>query len=295
MQTAQVQPVRDEFVIADDTTLHVVQWGERDVKGPPIVCVHGLTANAFFFQIIADTFSQERRVFAYDLRGRGDSDKPEEGYSVPIHAADLAALLDELQIESPILIGHSLGALISLYFAAHYPDKLSKLVLLDAGAPLPWNTPEEQPVWLTAAISRLGTPVPSFETYVNALKAVPFLEPYWNAYMDTYFNHDVIHNSDGSVAAKASREAILEEGRRYPEADPAQQWAYVTVPTLFLRAGKGMFTDNDQLLTEAAAEQAQREIPQCTLVNYPALNHYTIVLQADQGPLQEIQTFIKEL
>ena len=294
MQTAQVQPVRDDFVIADDTTIHVIQWGERDVKGPPIVCVHGLTANAFFFQIIADTFSQERRVFAYDLRGRGDSDKPEEGYSVPIHAADLASLLDELQIEAPILIGHSLGALISLYFAAHYPDKLSKLVLLDAGAPLPWSTAEEQPAWLTTAISRLGTPVPSFEIYRNALKAARFLGPYWNAYVDTYFNHDVIHNSDGSVSAKASREAILEEGRRYPEADPTQQWTHVTAPTLLLRAGKGMFTDNDQLLSEAAAEQAQREIPHCTYVNYPALNHYTIVLQADQGPLQAIQAFIEE-
>lgn len=294
MQTAQVRPVRDEFVIADDTTIHVVQWGERDIKGPPIVCVHGLTANAFFFQIIADTFAHERRVFAYDLRGRGDSDKPEDGYSVPIHAADLASLLDELQIEAPILIGHSLGALISLYFAAHYPDTLSKLVLLDAGAPLPWQTPEEQPAWLTAAISRLGTTIPSFETYVTALKAAPFLGPYWNPYVDTYFQHDVIYNNDGSVASKASREAILEEGRRFAEAEPEQQWAHVTVPTLLLRAGQGMFSDNDQLLPEESAERARREIPQCQYVNYPALNHYTIIFNADQGPLQAIQAFIEE-
>jgi pimeloyl-ACP methyl ester carboxylesterase len=294
MQTAQIQPVRDEFVIADDTTIHVIQWGKQDKKGPPIVCVHGLSANAFFFQIIADNFAQDHRVFAYDLRGRGDSDKPEEGYSVPIHAADLAALLDELQIEAPILVGHSLGALISLYFAAHYPDKLSKLVLLDAGAPLPWQTPEEQPAWLTASINRLGTTIPSFETYVTALKAVPFLEPYWNSYTDAYFQHDVIHNNDGSVASKCSREAVLEEGMRFAEAEPEQQWSHVTVPTLLLRAGQGLFSDNDQLLPEESAERIQQGIAQCKYVNYPALNHYTIVLNADQGPLQEIRAFIEE-
>lgn len=291
MQTAHIQPVRDEFVIADDTTLHVVQWGE---EGPPIVCVHALTANAFIFQIIADHFAQDHRVFAYDLRGRGDSDKPQEGYSVPIHAADLAALLDELHIEKPVILGHSLGALIALYFAAHYPEKLSKLVLIDAGAPLPWQTPEEQPAWLTASISRLGTPVPSFETYVERLKAAPFLGPYWNTYMDTYFKQDVVSNSDGSVVSKSSRNAILEEERRFAEAQADQQWAHVTVPTLLLRAGQGMFSDNDQLLPEASAEQARREIRQCQYANYPTLNHYTIVLCADQGPIQQIRAFLEE-
>jgi pimeloyl-ACP methyl ester carboxylesterase len=284
-----VAPLRDERLTVGTLALHVVQWGEQ---GSPIVCVHGLTANAFFFQSLVDKLSPSHHIIAYDLRGRGDSDKPRSGYSVPIHAADLHALLEVLHVEQPILIGHSLGALIALYYAAHYPTPLRKLVLIDAGAPLPWSTPEEQPAWLSAAVNRLGTPVPSFDTYTQNLKSAPFLGPYWNRYMDVYFQHDVYHCDDGSVVARAYRDGIIEEGQRYFEAEPERQWPNVYVPTLLLRAGQGMFSQDDQLLSSAAAAQARRMIPNCRLINYPSLNHYTIVLDQRRRAAQAIATFL---
>jgi pimeloyl-ACP methyl ester carboxylesterase len=285
----QTKPVLEDFISTETLTFHYVKWG---TLGQPIVCVHGLTANAFSFQAVADNLARDHQVYAYDLRGRGDSDKPEQGYSVPIHAQDLAQLIDAWGLERPIIIGHSLGAFIALYFAAHYPTKLSKLILVDAGAPLPWNTPEEQPAWLTTSISRLGNSVPSFEEYIQRLKLAPFLGPYWNEYVDTYFEHDVKRSSDGSVASKCYRAGIIEEGLRYSEAQPEEQWASVQVPTLLLRAGQGMFSDNDQLLPEEAAAAAQRSIKDCRFVNYPTLNHYTILFDVELDPIQDIRAFI---
>jgi pimeloyl-ACP methyl ester carboxylesterase len=284
-----IHPARDEFIIAGDLTFHYVQWGEQ---GPPIIFVHGLTANAFCFLAFADDLARDHRVFAYDLRGRGDSDKPESGYSVPIHATDLAELIDELGLDRPVVVGHSLGALVGLYFAKHYPEKLSKLVLIDAGAPLPWKTAEEQPAWLSASINRLGMPVPSFEEYKQRLKATPFLGPYWNRYIDLYFEHDVRTQYDGSVIAKAYREGILEEGRQGIENQPEEQWKDVTVPTLLLRAGQGLFTEIDQLLSEEAAAAIQRGIKNCSYVDFPKLNHYTIIFGTENGPVREIRNFI---
>lgn len=284
-----MSPVRDEFIIAGDLTFHYVQWGEQ---GTPVVLVHGLTANAFCFQAFADELARDHRIFAYDLRGRGDSDKPEEGYSVPIHTADLAELIDELGLEHPVIVGHSLGALIALYFAAHYPEKLSKLVLIDAGAPLPWETPEEQPAWLTVSISRLGIAVPSFEEYTQRLKMAPFLGPYWNEYVDLYFKYDVRRGNDGSVVSKCYREGVLEEGLHYGDALPEEQWANVRVPTLLLRAGQGLFSNNDQLLPEESAEAIQHGIKNCRYVNFPTLNHYTIIFGVESGPAEEIRDFI---
>jgi pimeloyl-ACP methyl ester carboxylesterase len=284
-----LNPVRDEFITAGSLTFHYVQWGER---GSPIVCAHGLTANAFCFQALADDLARDHRVYAYDLRGRGDSDKPEHGYSVPIHADDLLKLLDALHLEHSTLLGHSLGALISLYFAAHYPQRLSKLILVDAGAPLLWKTPEEQPAWLTASISRLGTSVPSFEEYTQRLKLAPFLGPYWNEYTDIYFEHDVHRNSDGSVKSKCYREGVIEEGQHYSEAAPEQQWAKVQAPTLLLRAGQGLFTNNDQLLPEESVMAVQRGIKDCRYVNFPTLNHYTIIFGVEGGPAREMRSFV---
>ena len=285
-----IKPVRDEYIIAGDLTFHYLQWGEQ---GPPIIFVHGLTANAFCFQAFADDLARDHRVFAYDLRGRGDSDKPESGYSVPIHATDLAELIDELGLDRPVVVGHSLGAFVGLYFAVHYPKKLSKLVLIDAGAPLPWRTVEEQPAWLTTSINRLGTPVPSFEEYKQHLKAAPFLGQYWNSYVDLYFEHDVRHQSDRSVIAKAYREGILQDNKYIVyEYKPEEQWKDVTVPTLLIRASQLLLTENDQLLSEEAAAAIQRGIKNCRFVDFPKLNHYTIIFGTESGPVREIRNFI---
>jgi pimeloyl-ACP methyl ester carboxylesterase len=284
-----MNPVRDEYIIAGDLTFHYVQWGEQ---GQPLVCIHGITANAWCFQAFADGLANDHRVFAYDLRGRGDSDKPESGYSVPIHAADLAAIIDELGLDRPVVIGHSLGAYIGLYFAAHYPEKISKLVLVDGGAPLPWETSEDRPAWLTGSIARLEVPVASFDEYTQRLKVAPFLGPYWNDYLELYFEHDIYPQSDGSVVPKSSREAVQEEQRNLEKFNPEEQWGKVQVPVLLLRAGLGMFTENDQLLPEELAVAMQRGIPGLTYVNFPKLNHYTIVFGVSGGPAREIHKFV---
>ncbi|GCE18553.1 alpha/beta fold hydrolase [Dictyobacter kobayashii] len=284
-----LQPVRDTFVTTSRLTHHYVQWGEQ---GTPIICAHGLTANAFFFQAIAEELARDHRVFAYDLRGRGLSDQPEHGYSVPIHAADLSALIEALEMEQPIILGHSLGALVALYFAANYPTQLSKLILVDGGAPLPWQKAEDQPAWLAAAVNRLGVAVPSYQEYIQRLKAAPFLGPYWNEFVDIYFEHDVAPQSDGSVISRSYREGILEEGRNSAEARPEEQWGRVQVPTLILRAGQGLVYPDDQLLSETAAAAMQQAIKNSQFRNFPTLNHYTVLFNVEPEPVEAMRTFI---
>ena len=286
-----VSPVRDEYIIAGDLTFHYIQWGEQ---GSPIICPHGLTANAYYFQALADVLANTHRVFAYDLRGRGDSDKPESGYSLSIHAADLVEIIDALELDRPTVMGHSLGAMIALYFAAHHPKDLSKLVLIDGGGQLFWNTIEEQPLWLTASISRLGTPVASFEEFAQRLKVAPFLGPYWNEYLDMYFAHDVYYQHDGSVISK-TYPASAHEDLKYliDEYNPEVLWSRVQVPTLLLRAGQGLFTSADQLVPQAEADKILQNIKGCAYANYPALNHYTIAFMANDGPVHDIQTFLR--
>ncbi|HEX6778406.1 MAG TPA: alpha/beta hydrolase [Ktedonobacterales bacterium] len=287
-----MQPARDGFVTAGAIRFHEVQWG---TQGTPVVCVHGITANAFCFQALADQLAGDHQMFAYDLRGRGDSDKPATGYGVLTHAGDLAALIDVWGLERPVVIGHSMGAFIALAFAAQHPTRLSKLVLIDGGVPLLWKSAAEQPAWLTAAISRLGTPVPSFELYTQRLKAAPFLGPYWNAYLDLYYQHDVQRWPDGSVVARCYREACLEDEQSlHAEGMPESLWPQVTVPTLLLRAGLGLVASDDQMMAADAAALAQRTIPDCRLVDFPTLNHYSILFGAAPGPFEAIRAFLIE-
>ena len=121
-----MSPARDEYIIAGDLTFHCLQWGE---SGTPIICVHGLTANAFCFQALADELAPDHRVIAYDLRGRGDSDKPESGYSIPIHAADLVELIDVLELDRPVV-----GAILKLDLL----EQGRRAVSLDMAGDPPW-------------------------------------------------------------------------------------------------------------------------------------------------------------
>ena len=114
-------------------SLAVAEWPGAG-KGPAVVGVHGLTANHTCWASVADVPAPAHRLIAYDLRGRGESDKPETGYSLAHHSEDLLGLLDRFGLKKAVLVGHSLGAHIAVRFAATHPEPgPAKLVLVDGG------------------------------------------------------------------------------------------------------------------------------------------------------------------
>jgi pimeloyl-ACP methyl ester carboxylesterase len=106
--------------------LHVVKEGQ----GRPLVFIHGWAASSQFWKHQISFFSQTNQVIAYDLRGHGDSDKPEKGYRVSDHVQDLKALVAKYQISDPVLVGHSLGGMIALQYTLDHSTKPHALVLV---------------------------------------------------------------------------------------------------------------------------------------------------------------------
>jgi len=109
---------------------------QRVGQGPDLVMVHGITGNlaAWHLQIVPDL--QERfRILTYDLRGHGMSDAPPTGYTPDDMAEDLLELLDALEVERPVVVGHSYGADIGLYLAARRPDRIREVIAIEAALP----------------------------------------------------------------------------------------------------------------------------------------------------------------
>src|SRR3970040_1089201 len=140
-------------------------------KGPAIVCIHGLTANHTCWQSLADILAPDYRLIAYDLRGRGGSDKPPKGYSLEIHARDLLGLLDHFGLKTAIIMGPSLGAEIALYVAARFPKRTKKLILVDGGLDFRAEVFDS----IAPAVNRLGGEFPSMEVFLQVVPglAVP--------------------------------------------------------------------------------------------------------------------------
>ncbi len=109
-----------------------VHEGERP---PTIVCIHGLTRNSADFAQLCDHLAQGYRVVAVDVRGRGrsDCDPNPMNYHPATYAEDMLALFDKLGLGKVILIGTSMGGLISMLVATQQPQRVGAIVLNDIG------------------------------------------------------------------------------------------------------------------------------------------------------------------
>ncbi|MGM0576634.1 MAG: alpha/beta fold hydrolase [Myxococcota bacterium] len=136
------------FLVANGLRFHAVRLGD---EGPPVVMLHGLLVGnlAAWAFTGARALARNHRVLMYDLRGHGRSERATGGYDVPTMTDDLEAIADaEFPGEPLTLVGHSYGALISLQLAQRDPDRVERMVLVDA--PVPPTSTEE----LTDFLSR---------------------------------------------------------------------------------------------------------------------------------------------
>ena len=271
----------------DGVKIQVAVW---EGKGKPILCVHGLTANCRCWDVLASSLSPRHKVIAMDLRGRGLSDGPPSGYSVENHCRDILALMDDQGLERPVLMGHSLGAFISLVFAAKYSQRVDRLILVDGGGKLSEAQMTKVFAGIKPSLDRLGKVFPDFESYVALLKQAPFLQP-WNSFFETYFRYEV-EDVEGGVRSRVHPKHIEEESGNLKKMDSSQFYKKVMTPTLILRATKGMLAADDLVLPADVAERMVREIPKARKVDVEGTNHYSILFQPHAMRDQELLGFM---
>jgi pimeloyl-ACP methyl ester carboxylesterase len=101
---------------------------------PPVLMLHGIRGYGETFAGVAQALQPERRVIAFDQRGRGRSDwDPQRRYHTEAYVADLAAVADQLGLEHFELLGHSMGGISAIVFASRHPQRVRRLVVEDAG------------------------------------------------------------------------------------------------------------------------------------------------------------------
>jgi|SRR5262245_6511631 len=127
-------------------------YEDQGAGKPTLVFVHGWTCNRTFFAAQAAHFAGRHRVVSVDLRGHGDSDKPRDPYPVSAYADDIAFLVDRLGLGRVVAVGHSMGGLTVLQFAAAYPDQVAGIVMVD---PAPLVFPPELRAAIDGVISAI--------------------------------------------------------------------------------------------------------------------------------------------
>ncbi len=129
---------KGKFVTVDGKKVHYVEAG----NGPPIILIHGFLYHSVMWKKNIDALAEKFKVYAIDLWGWGYSERlGEKEYSFERYGKQIVGFMDALNIKKATLVGQSMGGGISVYVAAHYPEKVERLILVDpAVIPYPMTT-----------------------------------------------------------------------------------------------------------------------------------------------------------
>lgn len=146
-----------EYVISNGVRIHYYRTGGGK---PPLVLAHGITDDGMCWSPIAEVLAENFDIIMVDTRGHGKSDAPEDGYTLQNLGAELAGVLQSLELDKPILLGHSMGAITALVTAGLYPS-VPRAILLE----------DPPPFWMISGnTSRDENFKDGFNTWVNSIK-----------------------------------------------------------------------------------------------------------------------------
>lgn len=103
----------------------------HDGKGEPVILLHPAGTSSWAWHMMQPLLAKKFSVYALDMLGAGDSDKPkQESYSLEAHAHNIVAFMDAMKLDTAMLVGNSVGAMLSLHEAGSHPDRVTRMVLI---------------------------------------------------------------------------------------------------------------------------------------------------------------------
>jgi lipase len=257
-------------------------------RGAPVVGLHGLTASYVSFIGIAERLAGRRSLFALDLRGRGNADKPDGSYGMAQHVRDVAAAMRAMGFGPSILIGHSMGAFVATALAAQEPELAAGLVLIDGGY-APAITAEVTPqqglgpllahnAHVNQRISQLSQTYLSREAYREFWRSQPHFPPEdWGPWVEAFLDYE-LGGEAPRLQPKASEAAVRADlARGFQKDEIIAQLRAIRVPVLMIRADNGFAPGTPPLFPDAIMEQFRSYVSGMEEETILGTTHYTIV------------------
>ncbi len=173
-----------EYEVGKTAKCRYAEFG--DDANPPLVLVHGYGAMWQHWNRNIPAFEETYKVYALDLLGFGESEKPNTQYGLSLWAKEIRAFVQFKELEELILIGHSMGGASSLWFANEHPERLRALVLVDSSGIFP----DEVSTFERLLYRAVGSPIigeAMFMLFANEFGARQSLIP---TYLDTSYVTD---------------------------------------------------------------------------------------------------------
>jgi lipase len=281
MENAAYLPEEEYLVSVRGGDLSVFRYGS--VSGKPIMALHGTTSSNRAWQWFARTMnSRGYTVYALDTRGRGNSNHLPAPFGLAVHSADLLAVFDYLGIDSCDVVGHSSGAFGAAAFAQLYPDRVSRLVLIDGGIPLPlpagFTIEQINSFILGPALARLSMTFKSFEAYRDYFVGQPAFVKGWSPALDEYFRYD-LRGVAPEFHPSTNKDAVAGDSLDlFNDSQVNQVLKDFASEILMLRAPRGL-QNGDALYPEEVLIETLKKFPAVRYVNVEDVNHYDMMTE----------------
>ncbi len=251
-------------VKVSDITINYDQQG----SGEPLILIPYLAADAACYAFQVAEYAKHFTCISIDLRGAGETDKPEGAYSTELFADDVSGLMQALGIESAHVSGLSLGAAVGMWLAAKYPDKVKSLSLHSA-----WHKSD----------LFLKTVVESWRTMLRTTGSVTELIiggifP-WCFTPDLYAtNPDYIHSLSAFVRSRPPQppEAFIRQTEAVLAHDVESQLSMIKAPTQIT------FGKLDMVTSTRFAPVLKDNIPNSELIIFDDASHAPIYEKVDE-------------
>ena len=239
------QAPSDEWVTIDGLKFHYRDWGG---SGRPLVLLHGLASTCHIWDLVAPILAEDHAVIALDLRGHGESDKPNHGYDFASVSKDVLGVIGQRGEDAPVVIGHSWGGSVALELAVMAPESVKGMAWIDGGM---IDTSARYP---TVEDAKFEMAPPDF----SGVKVEGFLERVRTRYLDNGIAPEVADivlanfevQEDQTIKARLTRANHLRIIEALWEHRPVELYGKVQCPVLIMPAR--------QQKTSATQEPGQR-------------------------------------
>ena len=248
-------------LVINHLRLHVLEWG--DPSKPTIVLLHGGNQSAHSWDLVALHLADRFHIIAPDQRGHGDSEWARDAdYGPDQMASDALQLIDEWGIERPIVIGHSMGGMVTMRLTARAPGLPRAVVLVDVGPEVSQRGAEQIRNFVVRNVE--------FEHLDEFIDRVAAYDPFRSReHMERTARYNLVHRSDGKYVAKSDRILHDPDFRRTgaDRRDVAEGFQRFTGPTLLVRGA------SSNILEAGAAARFVAGLPNARLAEVPDCGH----------------------
>ena len=245
-----------------------------------MLCIHGGAAHAHWFDFVAPGLTPNHHVFAMDLRGHGDSAWADpRTYSWQTFSDDVNALVKRLDLRDYVLIGHSMGGMVSLVHAATYPGRIGRLVIVDSIMLMPMDRVNKMRAFGERPSKGYATQEELVARYrlEGGEKQMAAPEVIHRMAM-----HSGRQDADGRWQHKADRGVYA----NFTQIAGVQLWEKVKAPALVIRGGEHSPRFTPELLAEI-----RTRAPQVQMAEVRASDHH-VTLDNPQGFVDVVQKFL---